>query len=64
MNKREGAILTAFTGLVIGSFDSFHQYAEELMGGPVWTHEFASEDLMKELKKRSEKDFMELNYTD
>ena len=29
MTKNEGAIISAYTGKLIGSFDDFHAYAEK-----------------------------------
>ncbi len=53
MTKREAAVVMAFTGvaLLVGDdFSYFHQYVEELMGRPVWTHELpALEDEIKRL---------------
>jgi len=39
MTKREAAIVSAYTGILIGSFSDLHQYIEEIMKRPVWTHE-------------------------
>jgi hypothetical protein len=61
MTKEEAAIITAYTGIIMGRgdvFGEFHRYAEHLMGRPVLTHEFASLDLMCELQERSKPDFI------
>lgn len=60
MLKREGAIFTAFTGLLCTDFNSFHKYAEEIMGRPVFSHEFADESVSKSLKRLSESDFLNI----
>ncbi len=39
MNKREAAIVAAYTGFLIGEFSDMHKYIEEIMGGSVFTHE-------------------------
>ena len=39
MTKREGAILSAYTGCLLCDFNDFHKYIEELLGRPVFTHE-------------------------
>jgi hypothetical protein len=57
MTKREGAVLTAYTGLLLGSFEALQVYAEEKLGRPIFTHEFASEAVRIELKAKSEVDF-------
>lgn len=59
MTTREGAIISAYTNILCcESFDFVHEYIEEIMGRPVFLHEFAQ--LKDEIKKRSEKDFMDL----
>lgn len=32
MTKIEAAIVSAYTGILIGEFEDFHDYAEEVMG--------------------------------
>ncbi len=59
MTKREGAVLSAYTGVLLcEEFDDVHQYIEELMGRPVYTHELPS--LEKEIKRRATKEFKEI----
>lgn len=60
MNKRECAIVSAYTGFLCGEFSDMHGYAEELLGRPIMTHEFANEALVKELKEKSHEDFINL----
>lgn len=60
MTKRECAIVSAYTGILCGDFNEFHKYAEELLGRPVWTHEFASQDLWLKIKELSKEDFCNL----
>ena len=63
MTEREAAIVTAYTGILIGSPSAFHHYAEELMQRSIFTHEFASEALMEEIKNRSRNDFLNIKIT-
>lgn len=58
MTKREAAIVSAYTGYLIGKFSDFHAYAEEVMGRPIFAHEFPS--IADELKEKSKKDFMSI----
>ena len=59
MTKREGAVLSAYTGILLcESFDNVHGYITEIMGHPVFTHEIPF--LEKEIKKRSEAEFKEI----
>lgn len=58
MTKREAAIVSAYTGYLIGGFNDFNAYAEEIMERPIFTHEFLS--IADELKEKSKKDFMSI----
>lgn len=59
MTKREGAVISAYTGVfVCKEFGDIHAYIEEIMGRPVWTHEIPG--LQEEIKQRSEKEFKEI----
>jgi len=40
----ENVRLTIESGLLCCSFSEFHKWAEKLMGHPIWTHEFGSQD--------------------
>ena len=56
MNKREAAIVSAYTGYLIGDFGDMHQYVEKLLGRPIWTHEFP--DVKEEMKAKAKPDFI------
>lgn len=58
MTKREAAIVGAYTGVLLGKFSDLHEYIEEAMGRPVWTHEIAMPGFMNELKERVRPDFL------
>ncbi len=60
MTKHEKIIVSAYTGYLMCNFSELHKYVEELMGRPVFTHEFASPDFNKELRKLAHDDFMTL----
>lgn len=60
MNKREAAIINAFTGINIGDFDDFLAYSEEKFGHPIQGHEMGSKEFWDFLKLRSTDDFLEL----
>jgi len=64
MTRREAAIIGAYTGIVVGTFDDIHRYVEESLGRPVWTHEFANESLQQEIKEKSKSDFLSITITD
>lgn len=56
--KHDAAIVAAYTGILMGRFDDYHKYIENLMGRPVQTHEIPA--LEHELKERSLDDWIEL----
>lgn len=58
MTKREAAIVSAYTGYLIGEFSDFQAYAEEIMGRPIFTHEFPN--IADEVTEKSKKDFMSI----
>lgn len=60
MTKREAAVLSAFTGILIGEFGEMHKYIEQIMERPVFTHEMGSKDKMAEIKEKARPDFMEI----
>jgi hypothetical protein len=61
MTSKEGAIITAYTGILIGSFSSFHEYAEGILGRPIFTHEFGVKSTAREINEKSKNDFLELS---
>ena len=46
-------IASISTGVMLckGGFPQLHEAAEFLMGHPIWTHQFASKDLWKEMQR-------------
>lgn len=63
MNDRERAIVMAYTGYAMLTgykFDIFHQYIEEKLGRPVFTHELADENVVALIKEKAKEDFIEL----
>lgn len=52
------ALLSACTGfLFTGDFDAVHKKVEERLGRPVFTHEFALEDTIKEVRDKSRDEY-------
>jgi len=62
MTKREAAIVSAYTGFLLGKFSDLHIYTEQLMGRPVFTHEFI--DLEDELREKAKPDFTAIEVKD
>ena len=53
----------AYTGkcmLTEEKFHIFHEYIEEIMGRPVFTHELAYKDISAEIKEKAKADFIAL----
>lgn len=63
MNKREAAIITAFTGISFGgeSFSEFHKYVEEKFGCAIFTHDMADKNFWNSLREFSRQDFLDLS---
>ena len=45
------ALLCLTTGKSFGDFGEMHEAAEHVMGGPIWTHEFASPELWTTMRE-------------
>mgnify|MGYP001546885507 CR=1 FL=1 len=61
MNKREAAIITAYTGIMLGQFSDFHELAEEILNRPIFTHEFGDRKVADELKEKAKPLFLEIH---
>jgi hypothetical protein len=61
ITKREAAIISAYTGFMLGKFSDMHEYAEQKLGRQILTHEFAESKIAEELREKSRKDFVSLN---
>ena len=64
LTKEQAAIIGAFTGVAVGSFGDIQEYAERLLGRPLWTHEFASKELAAELREAARPDLLAICHTD
>ena len=63
MTKREAVIIETFTGIcmLVGEDRKLvYQYAEELLGFPVMTHDFGNKRTVERLKELSYPDFIQL----
>lgn len=64
MTKREAAIVSAYTGFLIGSFGDMHAYVEEKLQRPVWTHEMGSKRVAEQIKESAKNDFIGITIID
>lgn len=60
MTKQERVIVSAYTGILMCDFSDVHEYIEDKLGRPIWTHDFAREDLWDEIKEATKEDFLSL----
>lgn len=60
MTKREAAVVTAYTGILLGDFDKAHEYIEEILGRPVLSHELGNSDVWVEIKEAARADFVDI----
>jgi hypothetical protein len=53
MTKREGLILSAYTGyLLVQNFGDVHEFIEETLERPVFTHELADDNVVVEIREK------------
>lgn len=60
MTKREAAVVSAYTGILLGKFSDLHEYAEKAMERPIFSHEFGDARIAAELHEKSKADFISL----
>jgi hypothetical protein len=61
MTKHEAAVISAYTGYMIGNFGDMQDYAEKALGRSIFTHEFARKDICEELKQAAKADLMNIH---
>ena len=60
MTKFEAAVISAYTGILVGEFHEMHKYIEAKVGRPVFTHEMGSQTFADEVKRLATDDFMKI----
>lgn len=63
MTKREAAIVSAYTGDLIGDFNDFHKYINGIMGRKIFIHELSDSTMWDEIKEKSQRDFEGIEVT-
>jgi hypothetical protein len=58
---KEAAIVSAYTGILIGEFSDMHKYIEKIMNRPVFTHELGDHEIFKEIKQKAKLDFINID---
>lgn len=61
LTKRQCAIISTYTGIMLGKFEWTHEYIEEIMGRPVWTHELGNKEFYQTIKDKAREDFITLS---
>lgn len=64
LTKEQAAIIGLFTGIACGPFGDIHKLAEQKMGRPIWTHQFANKELVEEMKEKVREDFIKICYSE
>jgi len=59
LDKEQAAVISAYTGYLLGDFSEMHGYAEKKLGRPIWTHQFPS--IREELREAAKEDFISMN---
>ena len=60
LTREQAAILSLYTGFLCGPFSDMHELAEKVMGGPIFTHQFADKELVDKMKQAVKPMFLEL----
>ena len=60
MTEKEKIIVSAYTGYLMCDFDEVHQYIEQKLGRPVYTHELSSLNVQNEIMNKVRDDFLSL----
>ncbi len=60
MTKKEAAIISAYTGILIGAFSDMQAYIEKLFKRPIWPYEMANKEFSEKIKNKSRQDFLSI----
>ena len=60
LTKEQAIVISAYTGVLICDFGDMHEDVERRMKRPVWTHEFANEEMRKRLRQLYREDFLSM----
>lgn len=62
LTREQAAIIGVYTGITCGPFGDIQELAEEVLGRPIFTHEFASKELAEELRLAVKDRFLSICY--
>lgn len=61
MTHTEAVLISAYTGfLLTKNFADVHKFCEDLLGRPIWTHEFANKEVQKEIHEKCKPMILEM----
>lgn len=53
MTHKEAVLVSAYTGfLLTKNFSDVYEFCEKLLGGPIFTHEFADREVQEDIRKK------------
>ena len=55
MTRKEAIAISAYTEYCFAPFDEVHQFIEEVLGRPVFTHELSRDDIWEDIRKSMQK---------
>lgn len=58
LTREQAAVIGLYTGILCGPFSDVHELAENVMGRPIWTHQFPG--LEEELKQKCKDLFLSI----
>jgi hypothetical protein len=58
MTRKEAAIVSAYTGILIGKFTDMHEYIESILGYPVFTNQLGNLSFLELVKQKAKADFL------
>ena len=64
ITHKEAIAISAYTGFCFAPFDEIHQFIEEVLGRPVFTHELARDDIWDDVRKSMQKNLDEYIHID
>ncbi len=59
--KEIGAIVSVYTGMLLGDFADTHEYVEKIMGRSVMNAEMGNAEFMAQVKEKAKPDFIKLH---
>ena len=61
LTKHQCAVISTYTGVLLGKFEWTHEYIEKIMGRPVFTHELGDKAFYETIKAKAKGDFLAIH---